>query len=159
MNCLLISLKQCFHHFIVSKWYFLGVYTFIWQQMNTTSFEAWNFCRHNHWYHDQADSCISDIVAMEKKNDITIHDHIKTRWISMFNKNIATSKQRKKKKIIQSQKFCQKKKTKAVAHSYINITLIYCMIAVADVSTLHASFIEILTFSYARAVRKDYIFI
>ena len=44
----------------------------------------WKLLKHNHGHHDKADSLIMDIIVMEKKDKVAVHDHIKTRWIDLY---------------------------------------------------------------------------
>ena len=48
------------------------------------SLKAWKLCRHNHKHGSKADSLISDIVVMEKKDEIVVHDHIETKQIDLY---------------------------------------------------------------------------
>ena len=41
-------------------------------------------CRHNHEHHGKEDSLISDIVVIEKMDEIVVHDCIKTKWIYLY---------------------------------------------------------------------------
>ena len=77
-------IETMFHKLIARDRYYFHVHTFIGQQVIKRSLQDLNLFRHNHGHHGKADSSISDIVVMEKKDEIVVHDYIKTRWINHY---------------------------------------------------------------------------